>query len=548
MLSAKASRIGDLPGAAAALWPDAAAVSYYDRHLTFAQLSAGIDRAARALLARGVGPGDTVGLWVTNRPEFIIAFYAALRIGAVAAPMNTRYREHDLAYVVRMAEVKLLFVVERSGPVGYADILKAVVPGFDGQHFTGPAPSFPHLRDIVVIADTTSDAPASWERFLADAARTSDEAFGKAVAAVRAEDPALIIFTSGTTGNPKGVLHDHAFLRNIRERHEAWPLRAGDSVLNYLPMFHLFSMAEMVFGALCMGVRQVVMDTWEPERVVRLIESERIAGIHGFETHYADIMRAQERVRADLSSLRFGGFPSGMESSNAIALRAEQELCPVATGMGMSESGCYICVATLADSVEQRCTTSGKPMDGIECRIVDPQTGAEQPAGVEGEILFRGYTVMKGYFRNPEATAQAIDAEGWLHSGDRGYLRPDGFLQFLGRYKEMLKVGGENVSPAALEQELSALVPSIEQVAVVGIPDARLAEVPVAYVVAKPGMTCGIEDVQARCRGKIASFKIPRHVVLVDSLPMTASGKVQRVMLRDRAMAELVPKPLDKAG
>lgn len=547
MLSAKASRFGDLPGAAAALWPDAIAVSYRGHDLTFGRLSAEIDRAARALLARGIGKGDTVGMWVTNRTDFIVAFYAAHRIGAVAAPMNTRYREHDLAYVVRMAEVKLLFVVERSGPVEYLGILKAVLPGFDGHRFKG-AEGFPHLKDVVVMGDEPSGAPASWERFLADADRVPDEAFERAVAAVRPDDPALIIFTSGTTGNPKGVLHDHSFLRNIRERHEAWPLRAGDTVLNYLPMFHLFSMAEMVFGALCMGVRQVVMDAWNPEEVVRLIERERVTGIHGFDTHYADIMRAQEKVRADLSSLKFGGFPSGMESSNAIALRAEKELCPVASGMGMSESGCYICVATLADSVEQRCTTSGKPMEGIECRIVDPLTGAEQPAGVEGEILFRGYTVMKGYFRNPEATAQAIDAEGWLHSGDRGYLRPDGFLQFLGRYKEMLKVGGENVSPAALELELSALVPSIEQVAVVGIPDERLAEVAVAYVVPKPGQTCSLAEVQARCKGKIASFKIPRHVLLVDSLPMTASGKVQRVMLRDRAVRELAAKPLDKAG
>lgn len=547
MLSAKASRFGDLPGAAAALWPDAAAVTYEGRTLTFAQLSAEIDRAARALLARGIGKGDTVGLWVTNRTDFIIAFYAALRVGAVAAPMNTRYREHDLAYVVKMAEVKLLFVVERSGPVEYLEILKAVLPGFDGRRFEG-APGFVHLKDVVVMADRPSDASVSWERFLADAERIPADAFEAAVAAVRADDPALIIFTSGTTGNPKGVLHDHSFLRNIRERHEGWPLRAGDTVLNYLPMFHLFSMAEMVFGALCMGVRQVVMDTWDPERVVAMIESERVAGIHGFETHYADIMRAQAKVRADLSSLRFGGFPAGMESSNAIALRAEKELCPVASGMGMSESGCYICVATLADNVEQRCTTSGRPMAGIECRIVDPLTGAERPAGVEGEILFRGYTVMKGYFRNSEATAQTIDAEGWLHTGDRGYLRPDGFLQFLGRYKEMLKVGGENVSPAALEQELSALVPSIEQVAVVGIPDERLAEVPVAYVVPRAGMTCTLADVQARCKGKIASFKIPRHVVVVDSLPMTASGKVQRVMLRDRATRELAPETARKAG
>lgn len=546
-MPARATRFGDLPGFAASRWPNAVAVTYGDRNLTFAELSAEVDRAARALLARGVRKGDTVGLWVTNRPEFIIALYAAQRIGAITAPMNTRYREHDLGYVLKLAECKLLFVVERSGPVNYVEILRAVVPGFDGRRFQG-SPAFPHLKDIVVIGDGPSDAPVSWQRFLEEAANVLPQALEKAAAEVKPDDHALIIFTSGTTGNPKGALHDHSALRNIRERHEAWPLRAGDTVLNYLPMFHIFSMAEMVFGALCMGVRQVIMDVWDPERALRLIESEKVNGIHGFDTHYADLMRAKEKVKADLSSLKFGGLPAGMESSNAIALRAQKELCPTYTGMGMSESGCYICVSAPGDSEEQRCTTSGKPMSGIELRIVDPVTGADQPPGVEGEILFRGYTVMRGYFRDPEATARTIDADGWLHSGDRGYLRPDGFLQFLGRYKEMLKVGGENVSPAALEQELTALVPSIDQVAVVGIPDERLGEVAVAYVVPKPGMTCSADEVQARCKGKIASFKIPRHVVQVESLPMTASGKVQRVFLRERATRELVPQVLAKAG
>jgi len=180
-------------------------------------------------------------------------------------------------------------------------------------------------------------------------------------------------------------------------------------------------------------------------------------------------------------------------------------------------------------------------MTGLDVRIVYPITGADLPNGVEGEIIVRGYTMMLGYFRDPEATARTIDSDGWLHSGDRGFLRADGFMQFLGRYKEMLKVGGENVSPAALEQELVALVPSIEQVAVVGVADRRLLEVPCAYVVPKSGMKCSLDDVQSRCKGKIASFKIPRYVVSVESLPMTASGKVQRVVLRERANRELGP-------
>jgi fatty-acyl-CoA synthase len=251
-------------------------------------------------------------------------------------------------------------------------------------------------------------------------------------------------------------------------------------------------------------------------------------------------MRAQRHLKADLSSLRFGSLPAGMENSNAVAALVQKAMCPTASGWGMSEAGCYVFLSSLDDTEEQRCTTSGRPSSGMEFKILDPATGAERPDGVEGEIAVHGYTVMRGYFRDPQATAATINRDGWLLTGDRGFKRPDGFLQFLGRYKEMLKVGGENVSPAALETELMALVPAIEQVAVVGVPDPRLIEVPCAYVVLKPGTQCSLEDVKARCKGKIASFKIPHYVVPVDALPMTASGKVQRVLLRDRAARELV--------
>jgi fatty-acyl-CoA synthase len=540
-MSAAASRFGDLPRTAAQRWGNETAIGFRNIRLSFTELNSEIDRASRALLARGVRKGDVVGLWVTNRIEFTIALYAILRIGAIAAPMNTRYREHDVAYALRLAECKLLFVVERSGPVEYVEILKAVLPGFDGKHFKR-AEAFLHLIDIVVISDNSDKGQRSWEHFLDDAGRVSADALEKAVAEVKIDDIAMIVFTSGTTGNPKGVMHDHTLLRSICERHDNWPLKEGSVVLNFLPMFHLFGMSEMVFGCMYTGVRQVVMDAWDPEEAVRLIESERVTGLYGFETHYSDIMRVQAQLKADLSSLQFGGLPAGMENSNAVAMQAQTKLCPTVTGWGMSEAGCYVCVSSLNDTEEQRCTTSGRPLSGLEVKIVEPVTGKEQPPGVEGEILWRGYTTMRGYFRDPEATAATIK-DGWLLTGDRGFLRPDGFLQFLGRYKEMLKVGGENVSPAALETELLALVPAIEQVAVVGVPHPRLAEVPCAYIVLKPGATCTIEDVKTRCKGKIASFKIPHYLVTVDALPMTASGKVQRVLLRDRAKQDLVVKP-----
>jgi len=531
-----------LPREAAQLWPGQTAITFRGVRLTFEALSFQVDKAARALLARGIRKGDIVGIWMTNRTEFPIVFFAAMRIGAIVAPMNTRYRALDISYALQLAECKLLFVVQRSGPVGYLEMLKTVLPGFDGRQFDG-ATDFPYLQDVVVVSDEPNDAPVSWHHFIAQADRVLPQDLTRAAALVTAEDIALIVLTSGTTGAPKGVMHDHSILRNILERHKHWPIRAGETVLCFLPMFHLYGLSDNMLAGFLIGSHQIVMDVWDAEEALRLIESERVAGLLGFETHYADILRAQALLRKNLSSVRFGALPAGMENSNAVAAEVQKALCPTVSGWGMSEMGTYVFVSNPSDTAEQRCTTSGRPMPGLEVRIVDPSTGADQPYGEEGEILARGYTIMRGYFRNPEATALTIDSDGWLHSGDRGFLRPDGFMRFLGRYKEMLRVGGENVSPAALEQELVALVPSIQQVAIVGVADRRLLEVPCAYVVPKPGMTCSLDDVLSHCGGKIASFKIPRYVVSVESLPMTASGKVQRVALRERANRELFPNP-----
>ncbi|MGV2978949.1 class I adenylate-forming enzyme family protein [Camelimonas sp. ID_303_24] len=539
-MSETVTRFGDLSGRAARLWPDAPAVSFRDRRLSFAELHAQVDLAARALLAHGTGKGDVVGMWMTNRIDFTVIFLAAQRIGAIVAPLNTRYREYDVSYALQLAECKILFVVERSGPVEYVSMLKGALPGFDGLRFDG-AEGFPHLQHVVIVSDAPADAPTAWTRFLARAGEVSPAQLEAAAAAVTPQDIALIIFTSGTTGNPKGVMHDHSIVRNIFERHKLWPAVAGDAVLCFLPTFHTYGLSDNLVAGLLIGTHQVVMDAWSPADALDLVARERIVAMHGFETHFADILRAQAQSPRDVSSLKFSSLPAGMENSNAVAAQVQGVLCPTFSGWGMSEVGCFVFMSSMDNTLEQRTTTSGRPMPGLEVRIVDPETGVDRPAGVEGEILARGYTVMRGYFRDPEATAKTVDRDGWLHSGDRGFLRPDGFMQFLGRYKEMLKVGGENVSPAALEQELLALVPAIEQVAVVGVPDERLAEAPCAYVVLKAGATCSLADVQAACKGKIASFKIPRHLVVVDALPMTASGKVQRVMLAKRAREELHP-------
>jgi len=283
------------------------------------------------------------------------------------------------------------------------------------------------------------------------------------------------------------------------------------------------------------GARQVLVESFDADESLALMARERATIVHGFDTHFKELCEAHHRHPRDVSSVRTGLCAAGMGSSTEIARRARKLFGPLVSGFGMSECGVGVAVGALDSTEEQSCEASGYPAPGYEIRVVDPATGRDQPVGTPGEILVRGYTLMLGYYNKPEATAAAIDAEGWLHTGDMGVLRRDGHLRFMGRYKDMLKIGGENVDPMEVEAFLMAH-PAVNLVAVVSLPDARLSEVGVAFVRAEPGQALTEDDVLAHCRGRIASFKIPRRVIFVDDFPMTSSGKIQKVKLRAEAL------------
>jgi fatty-acyl-CoA synthase len=286
-----------------------------------------------------------------------------------------------------------------------------------------------------------------------------------------------------------------------------------------------------------MGGAQVLFDVFDADEVLDVVAEQGGTVLHGFDSHWADLLRADDRQARDLSSLRTGSLPAGMESTTPIARRVQEVFCPTTSGWGMSESWGFICSSHLSDSLEQRTETSGYPMDGVELEIRDLETGLPVAADVPGALFVRSYTVTSGYWRKEEATAGAL-ADGWLNTGDVARLRPDGHLVFIGRHKDMLKVGGENVSPAEIEGYLLD-VDGVEDIAVVGYPDPRLAEVPVAYVVRAAGSDVSAEDLIERCRGRIASFKIPRHVIFIDAMPATPSGKIRKVELREMALETL---------
>jgi fatty-acyl-CoA synthase len=348
------------------------------------------------------------------------------------------------------------------------------------------------------------------------------------------------MYTSGTTGFPKGVMHTHALIRNVVDRGFRMGITEQDAIMMYLPLFHLFAFSEGMLMSMLTGARQVLTESFDPDESLDLIARERATILHGFDTHYKELAEAHDRRPRDVSSVRTGIFAAGMSSSVPIGRRARALFGPLVSGFGMSEIGVGVSIGALDSTEEQCCEASGYPAPGYEIRVVDPATGRDAPTGTPGEILVRGYTLMRGYYEKPEATAAAIDADGWLHTGDMGLLRADGHLRFMGRYKDMLKIGGENVDPMEVEAFLMGH-PAIDLAAVVSYPDARLAEVAVAFVRRQPEAALTEDDVLAHCRGRIASFKIPRHVFFVDAFPMTGSGKIQKVRLRDEALRRRPP-------
>jgi fatty-acyl-CoA synthase len=529
-------RLGDLPAEAAARWPEREHLAFEGRRWTFREFAAEVDRAAKGLIAIGVEPGEKCAIWMTNRPEWLFLMYAIPRAGGVLVPLNTRYRTEDFAYTIAQSNSASLFAIDRSGPVDYLAMLREAMPDVAaGRPNDLALARFSDLKRVVFVGQEKLPNTLSWDEMIAAGARVSDAELRRRAEAVDPDDLAMIIYTSGTTGHPKGVMHSHIPIRNVEERGAILGRSFTDVEVNYLPLFHAYGLTEVALMSLLFGSRQVLTPTFDAEEILDLVEAEGVSMLHGFEAHWTDLLNAQARRARRLDSLRLGTFASGVENTVPVCYRANEVFCPTVSGFGMSETCAFVAVSPPTATPEQRCAGSGYPMPGYAFRVVDPETEREQPPGVPGELRAKGYAVTRGYYNKPEATAELFDAEGWLRTGDMAHIRPDGHLVFMGRHKDMLKVGGENVSPAEIELYLMQ-IPEIAEVSVVGYPDARLSEVAVAFIRLKPGAELTETRVIAFCKGKIAGFKVPRHVLFVEEFPMTPSGKVQKVKLRAQAL------------
>ncbi|HLX87854.1 MAG TPA: FadD3 family acyl-CoA ligase, partial [Acidimicrobiales bacterium] len=541
---------GTIPGLvayAAAEFGDAEALVDGPTRLTFTQLADRSIEVTRAVMAAGIRPGDRVALWAPNMAEWVLAALGALGAGAVLVPLNTRFKGEEAAYVIRRAGARILFTVRGFLGTDYP----AMLEGED----------VPSLERIVLLREAEGDASEptgtdevpvfGWGEFLLGSQGVV-EADGGVVGvpvvehdarnrwqAVTGSDLSDLIFTSGTTGRPKGVKTTHAqTLRTFATWSEIVGLQAGDRYLIVNPFFHTFGYKAGILACLMRGVTIVPLPVFDLDRVLETVQSERVTVVPGPPTLYQSVMDHPRRGDYDLSSLRLAVTGAAVVPVELIRrMRSELTFSTVLTAYGLTESTGVVTMCRQGDEPETIAQTSGRAIPGVEVKVVDDK-GHDVAAGSPGEIVVRGYTVTSGYIDDPEATAEAIDADGWLRTGDVGVLDDGGNLRITDRKKDMFIVGGFNAYPAEIEGVLLRL-PAVAQVAVVGVPDERLGEVGHAFVVPRPGANTRTmaDELVAFAREHMANYKVPRHVEVIDSLPTNASGKVLKTELRRLATA-----------
>ncbi|GAA1931356.1 AMP-binding protein [Nocardioides lentus] len=502
--------------------PDAEALveAATDRRWTWSELAADVEAAARGLLAEGVRTGDRVGVWAPNCAEWTITQLATARIGAILVTINPAYRTHELSYAVNQSGLSLLVAASTFRTSDYA----AMIAEVRGQ--------CPTLRTVVLL--DTDD----WGALLESGAGLPSDAVAAVGRDLRADDPINIQYTSGTTGYPKGATLSHRnILNNGHLVTGTIELTAADRLCIPVPFYHCFGMVMAVLGCVSHGTTMVVPGpAFDPAAVLGVVERERCTALYGVPTMFIAMQNLPDFASYDLSSLRTG-IMAGSICPVEVMRRCidDMHMAQVSIAYGMTETSPVSCQTLTTDDLDRRTSTIGRVHPHLEIKVVDPATGATVPRGETGEYCTRGYSVMLGYWDDPDKTAEAIDADGWMHTGDLAVMREDGYCNIVGRIKDLVIRGGENIYPREIEEFLYAH-PDVEDVQVVGIPDERWGEELCAWIRMRSGAEpLDAAAVRAFCEGRLAHFKIPRHVLVVDEFPMTVTGKIRKVEMRERS-------------
>jgi len=524
-------------------FPDQYAFRYteFDYTRTYPEFRDDVDTFARALISMGVKQGDHVAIWATNVPAWFITFWATVKIGAVLVTVNTAYKIHEAEYLLRQSDTHTLVMIDGYKDSDYVGIIKELVPELADHESGKPIHSrkLPFLRNIITV-DSKQPGCMTWDEAMAMAEKTPLDAVYRRAAMINKHDVCNMQYTSGTTGFPKGVMLTHYNIVNdgkaIGDRMD---LSTADRMMIQVPMFHCFGMVLAMTASMTHGVTMSPISAFSPKKGLHCINQEKITCFHGVPTMFIAMLGHEDFDKTDFSHMRTGimaGSPCPVKVMEEVIEKMNMKEITIVYGQTEAAPGCT--QSSTDDSIETRVNTVGRAFYGVECKIVNPETGEDCPDNVDGEFVARGYNIMKGYYKMPEATAAAIDSDGWLHTGDLARRLPDGNYKITGRIKDMIIRGGENIYPKEIEDFIYTH-PKVSDVQVIGVPDKQYGEEICACVILKEGEISDEEEIKAFVRDHMAKHKTPRYVMFVDSFPMNAAGKILKYKMRQNAVVDL---------
>jgi fatty-acyl-CoA synthase len=524
-------------------FPDQYAFRYttLDYTRTYSEFRDDVDTFARSLIALGVKPGDHVAIWATNVPQWFITFWAATKIGAVLVTVNTAYKVYEAEYLLRQSDTHTLVMIDGYKDSNYVEIIKELCPELENAEAGKPLhmKRLPFLRNIITV-DSKQKGCLTWDEAMALAERTPIEEVFRRAMSINKNDVCNMQYTSGTTGFPKGVMLTHYnVVNNGKCIGDCMDFSTADRLMIHVPMFHCFGMVLAMTASMTHGVTMCPIPYFSPKQSLECINKEKITAFHGVPTMFIAMLEHEDFAKTDFSYMRTGimaGSPCPIKVMQDVVDKMNMKEITIVFGQTESSPGCT--QSRVDDPLELRVNTVGRALPGVECRIVDPVTNEELPPNTDGEFVARGYNIMKGYYKMPEATAAAIDKDGWLHTGDMARVDENGYYKITGRIKDMIIRGGENIYPKEIEDFIYTH-PKVKDVQVIGVPSKQYGEEVMACVILKEGMEMTDEEVKEYCRTHMAKHKTPRYVEFVKEFPMNAAGKILKYKMREWAVETL---------